>query len=400
MTSSSSLLLTPTLPPSEDPQVTAMRSQFEALLSGSQSGDPISGELALGEILAVEKDGLRVDIGGKSEGFCPMRETPNIYSYEELQSTYRVGQAIEFFVMSEQDSDDHAYYRLSVRRVNAFKNWDHIIQLMTEGSIIEVTVAAATKGGVLVNVLDLKGFIPASQLRVAKTLPELVGDTLIAKILEVDKDKNKLILSNRQAIFETQAAQRVETMTKLEAGDIVEGAVVKMTHFGVFIDINGIDGLLPLSEISWRRVQHPSEAFELGEMVRVVVLNVDQERQRISLSKKRLEQDPWETAVETLTIGDVMEAPVTKILGSGVLAEIMPGVEAYCHNNSRPGQPFEVGESGPFRVVAIHMDDRRITLKWAGAEAPMADTAMVTATETPTMETTTTTTEESMTTEG
>ncbi|MFN8614481.1 MAG: S1 RNA-binding domain-containing protein [Vampirovibrionales bacterium] len=359
-----------------NPATQALRSQFEALLNGSKTADPVSGELALGEILSVEKDGLRVDIGGKSEGFCPVREIPGIHSFDELQQTYRVGQATEFFVVSEQDSDEHPYYRLSVRRVNAFKNWDHIIQLMNDGSIIEVTVAAATKGGVLVNVLDLKGFIPASQLRVAKTLPELVGTTLIAKILEVDKDKNKLILSNRQAIFETQSNQRVETMNKLEVGHIVEGAVVKMTHFGAFIDINGIDGLLPLSEISWRRVQHPSEAFVLGEVVRVVVLSVDQERQRISLSKKRLEQDPWETAVETLTVGDVIEAPVTKLLGSGVLAEIMPGVEAYCHNNSRPGQPFEVGETTQFRVVAIHTEDRRITLKWASSESVSEESTM------------------------
>ncbi len=351
------------------PEMDALRERFENLLAKTKDADPVSGELALGEILAIDKDGLRVDIGGKSEAVCPIREIPGSQNAEELNEQYKVGQAIEFFVMSEQDKDNAPYYRLSVRRVNAFKNWDQVEHLKSTGDIIEVTVAAATKGGVLVNVLDLKGFVPASQLRVPKTLPELVGETLMVKVLEVDKTKNKLILSNRAAVFETYAAQRRQTLEALEEGDIVEGNIVKMTHFGVFIDINGIDGLLPLSEISWRRVQHPSDVLELGQKVRVQVLNVDKDRQRISLSKKRLEEDPWDTLENTIAVGDEVEAPITKILNTGVLGELIPGVEAYCHMNSRP-EPFEMGERYVFRVVSIYPDDRRITLKYLADAEP------------------------------
>lgn len=348
----------------ETAEVDAMRERFENLLAKTRDAEPVAGELALGEILAMDKDGMRIDIGGKSEAICPMREIPGCMSFEELQEQYKTGQALEFFVMSEQDRDDDSpYYRVSIRRVNAFKNWDQVEQLQADDAIIEVTVTGATKGGVLVQVMDLKGFVPASQIRVAKTLPELVGETLQVKILEVDKPKNKLILSNRAAVFETYAAQRLQTLQALEEGDIVEGAIVKMTHFGVFIDINGIDGLLPLSEISWRRVQHPSDALELGQVVRVQVLNIDIERQRISLSKKRLEDDPWDTLDQHIQVGDEVVAPVTKQLNSGVLAEIIPGVEAYCHVNSRP-DPFEMAERYVFKVVSIYKDDRRITLKW------------------------------------
>lgn len=353
-----------------------LRERFENLLAKTRDAEPVATELALGEILSMDKDGMRVDIGGKSEAVCPMREIPGCMNLEELEQQYKVGQAIEFYVMSEQDRDDDSpYYRVSLRRVNAFKNWDQVDQLQSDDSIIEVTVTGATKGGVLVQVMDLKGFVPASQIRVAKTLPELVGETLQVKILEVDKTKNKLILSNRAAVFETYAAQRLQTLQALEEGDIVEGAIVKMTHFGVFIDINGIDGLLPLSEISWRRVQHPSDALQLGDKVRVQVLNIDLDRQRISLSKKRLEADPWDTLTDHVSVGDEVTAPITKQLNSGVLAEILPGVEAYCHVSSRP-DPFEMGERYIFKIVSIYQDDRRITLKWVSDDVePLAEEA-------------------------
>lgn len=356
--------------------VDALREQFENLLQRTSGQEPISGELAMGEILSMDKDGMRVDIGGKSEGFVPMKEIPGCYNLEELSEQYKVGQGHEFFVMSEQDVDEHPYYRLSVRRVNSFKNWDQVQQLKDNGDIIEVTVSGVTKGGALVNVLDLKGFIPASQIRVAKTLGELVGETLAAKILEVDKAKNKLILSNRAAVFETNAAMRQQTIAQLNEGDVVEGAVVKMTHFGVFIDIHGIDGLLPLSEISWRRIQHPSDVLKLGDKLQVQVLNVDSERQRISLSKKRLEEDPWSTVDQVLSVGQVLQGAITKTLNTGVLAELLPGIEAYCHASSHP-EGFNMGQTYEFKVVSIHKHDRRITLEFvADVEQPVKETAV------------------------
>jgi ribosomal protein S1 len=250
---------------------------FAAMLNKSFETPLKPGTIAIGEILRVEKDGLLVDIGGKSEGFVGLREISNCQNSDDLKATFKSGDVREFFILSESDNDT-VYYALSIRRVAAFKNWDKLAELKEANETVEATVVGSTKGGILVSVLDLKGFIPASQIRVAKTLNELVGETLPAKILEVDQKKNKLILSNRAAVFEAKAAQRNETLKKLNEGDIVHGHIVKVTDCGVFVDINGIDGLLPLSEISWQRINHPSQILSLGEHLTVQVLTVDGEQ--------------------------------------------------------------------------------------------------------------------------
>ncbi len=341
----------------------ALREDFARLLEQSFEAELKPGTITVGEILRLEKDGLLVDVGGKSEGFVPLKEINGCYNLEDLKNTYKIGQVKEFFILREGGDEDALYYILSIRRVAAFKNWDQLKELKEENATVEVTVTGSTKGGILVNVLELKGFIPASQIRVAKTLGELVGEKLPAKILEVDKSKNKLILSNRAAVFEAKAAMRAATLKQLDEGDIVEGEIVKVTDFGVFVDINGIDGLLPLSEISWRRINHPSEVLELGQRLQVRVLTVDQELQRISLSKKRLEEDPWDTVHDHFAVTDEIVGRVSKMLTSGVLVELTPGVEAYCAFGSN-GKYFYLNESYRFRIVSINADDRRITLEY------------------------------------
>ncbi len=351
----------------------SLKADFAKLLEESFQTELLPGTLTVGEVLRIDKDGLLVDVGGKSEGFVPIKEINGCRNLEELQTLFEVGQVREFFISRINDENVNCY-SLSCRRVAAFKNWDKLKDLKDENTTVEVTVTGSTKGGILVNVLDLKGFIPASQIRVAKTLDNLVGEVLDAKILEVDKSKNKLILSNRAAVFEAKAAMRAETLSKLTEGDIVEGDIVKVTDFGVFVDINGIDGLLPLSEISWQRINHPSEVLKLGERVQVRVLTVDQNLQRISLSKKRLEADPWETVHDHFTIGDEPVGRVSKILSSGVLAELMPGIEAYCSFGPQ-GKFFYMKESYLFRIVSINSNDRRITLEFlADVEAEDIET--------------------------
>ncbi len=351
-----------------------MRQSFAELLEKSFETNLKAGSIVVGEILKLEKDGLAVDIGGKSEGFVPMKEIPGCFNLEELKKTYQPGQCTEFFLVHEQDGHDETrpHYTLSIRRVAMWKNWDRLLELRESREIVETTVTGTTKGGVIVNILGFKGFIPASQLRVAKTLHDLVGDVLPAKILEVDKHKNKLILSHREAVFEQKALMRAETIGKLNEGDIVEGNIVKITDFGVFVDINGIDGLLPLSEITWRRIQHPSEVLTLGENLTVRVLTVDRNLQRISLSLKRLQQDPWELVHEQFKVGQMLNGRISKLLSSGVLAELAPGVEAYCaYDNS--GRQYFLNESYSFKIVSIYAADRKITLEYKGAAEGQAE---------------------------
>lgn len=347
-------------------QYEALRQDFTALLEESFQRELKPGAVAIGEILKIEKDGLVVNVGGKSEGLVPFKEIPSCFSLEDLEKRFAVGQIKEFFVIGEYDEEYQ--FLLSIRRVAAFKNWDRLVELKHENATVDVTVTGSTKGGILVQVLDLKGFIPASQLRVARTLNELIGETLPAKILEVEKSKNKLILSHRAAIFEQMSAMRAETINKLHQGDIVEGEIVKITDFGAFVDINGIDGLLPLSEISWRRINHPSEILELGQIITVKVLTVDEKLQRISLSRKRLETDPWDRVHESYKVGDEVTGRASKMLTSGVLIELSPGIEAYCtygyHHNNSESRPFIINGTYTFKIISISAHDRRITLEY------------------------------------
>lgn len=339
-----------------------VRDAFAAMLEKSFETNLKPGSIVIGEILRLEKDGLLVDIGGKSEGFVPLKEVPGCHNYDQLTEHYAPHQVTEFFILQDIDNkSDGVRYNLSIRRVTLWKNWDRLQELKEAMETVEVTVTGLTKGGVIVNIMGFKGFIPASQLRVAKALLDMVGENLPARILEVDKKKNKLILSHREAVFAEKAKQRVETMKTIAQGDVVEGEVVKITDFGAFVDINGIDGLLPLSEITWRRIQHPSEVLNLGQTLTVRVLTVDKELQRISLSLKRLETDPWDTVNAQFRVGDVVQGRISKTLNSGVLAELTPGIEAYCAYEQN-GPDFALNETHTFEIVSILPDERKITL--------------------------------------
>jgi small subunit ribosomal protein S1 len=341
------------------PDIDAVSTQeFAALLEESFKTEPRAGEVVVGEVLKVQKDGLVVDMGGKSEGFVPVKEIPG---QADGLGQFQAGMVCEFFFVRALEEDDVVI--LSVRRVAAYKTWDQLKALKDESQTLEATVTGVTKGGVIVQVLELKGFVPASQLRVAKPLPEVVGDVIPVKILEVDKNKNKLILSHRAAIFEQKAALRAETISRLQSGDIVEGEIVKVTDFGVFIDIQGIDGLLPLSEITWQRINHPSQILALGQRLTVKVLTVDQAQQRISLSLKRMQEDPWEQVPNLFNNGDMVNGRVSKQLASGVLAELTPGVEAFAPYENG-GKQYRFDEVCQFEILSIYTSDRRITLKY------------------------------------
>lgn len=355
------------------PESSALHDSFTALLEKSLTTEIKPASLIVGEVVRVEKDGVLVDIGGKYEGYVPLKEIPGCHSVEDMQAEFQPHQVREFFVL--RDDEEGFRYLLSVRRVNTVKNWEILQELRDNQQPVDATIMGPTKGGILANVMGIKGFIPASQLRVTKAFEDLNGEVLPVKVIEVDRNRNKLILSHRQAVFEQKAALRTETLRQIQENDVVEGEVVKVTDFGVFVDINGIDGLLPLSEITWRRIKHPSDVLRLGDRVTVSVLTIDYERQRISLSLKRMEVDPWETIETKYQVGDQLEAPITKHLASGILAEMVPGVEAYC-SYGQNGRLFEVESVYRFEVVSIAVPDRRITLQYVGpAENQPAQTA-------------------------
>ena len=339
----------------------SLEADFAALLEKSFNVEVRMGALSMGSILRVDKESLLVDIDGKYEGVVPMKEIPNAHTSEDLAEQYQVGDHLEFFVL--RDNEEHHQYVLSLRRVQQVKSWETLSEAKEAQTTMQATILGVTKGGILASVMNIKGFIPASQLRVTKSLDDLSGEELPVKVLEVDSNRNKLILSHRQAVFEMKAAMRADTLKQLEEGTIVTGEVVKITDFGVFVDINGIDGLLPLSEITWRRIKHPSDVIQLGEQVTVQVLTVDHERQRISLSLKRMEADPWTVVDEMFQAGQEVEGRISKQLASGVLAELASGVEAYCAYGQH-GRVFEQDATYTFEIVSIASYDRRITLAY------------------------------------
>lgn len=334
---------------------------FAALLEKNLTRSLTPGHVVVGEIVALEKETLVVDIGGKCEGMVPYKEIPLYATQPHVSDHFKKGDVKDFYILREFD-EEHSYL-LSLRRVDMWKDWETLKQNHEENIMLDVQVCKVTRGGVLVQALSLKGFIPASQLRIAKTLDDLVGDVIPAKLLEVDRNKNKLILSHREAVFENQAEQRKKTLSTLEEGMEVEGEIVKITNFGAFVDINGIDGLLPLSEISWRRLSHPSDELNLGQKVTVQVLSIDRKLERISLSRKRLTPDPWHTVLDRFKEGDLVDGHVSKLLNSGFLAELEPGIEAFCGYNHTPKDQVYVGETFPFQIVSITAPERRITLE-------------------------------------
>lgn len=337
---------------------------FAQLLEENFNRTFLPNHVVVGEIVSVEKDHLVIDIGAKCEGVVPLKEIGGQISEQELSHMFEPGQVREFFII--KDFDENEPYLLSLRRVDACKSWEQLKQFQEKGETLEVTVVSVTRGGVLVSVMGLKGFIPASQLRIAKTLDDLIGDQIPAKLLEVDRSKNKLILSHREAVFEHQAEQRASTIANLSEGMEVKGQVVKITHFGAFVDIDGIDGLLPLSEISWRRLRHPSDELSLGQEVKVEVLTIDHNQERISLSMKRLSMDPWKTVTERFTEGDQVSGVVSKFLNSGFLAELEPGIEAFCSYNQVARDSLNLNDTHNFKIVSIVPRDRRITLEIVG----------------------------------
>ncbi len=343
------------------PMNESLEADFAALLEKSFNAEVRMGALCVGRILRIEKESLLVDVDGKYEGVVPMKEIPNAHTAEDLLEQFQVGENLECFVL--RDNEEHHQYVLSLRRVQQVKNWDALSQAKDDQTTMQATILGVTKGGMLASVMNIKGFIPSSQLRVTKSLDDLSGEELPVKVLEVDSNRNKLILSHRQAIFEMKAAMRADTLKELEEGTVVTGEVVKITDFGVFVDINGIDGLLPLSEITWRRIKHPSDVINLGEHVTVRVLTVDHDRQRISLSLKRMEADPWTVVDELFQVGQQVEGRISKQLASGVLAELTSGVEAYCAYGQH-GRIFEQETTYNFEVVSIAAYDRRITLAY------------------------------------
>lgn len=338
------------------------RSEFERLLGETFSYKFEQGDIITGNVVRIERDGVLVDVGGKSEGFVPFKEISNI-PIDTIEDVLKVGDRMEFYILREEN--ENGQLTLSLKRVAQARGWTQLEEQKKHDETIRAKISAVVKGGVVVDVYGLRGFVPASQLRVKGTTPEeLIGMEIPMKILETDTKRNKLILSQRLAVQEEKAAQREKILTTLESGTEVTGEVVRIADFGAFIDLGGLDGLLPISEISWERVSHPSDVLKVGQVITTKVLKVDREKGHISLSLKQMQPDPWKEIEDKFQDGQVINGKVRKIQSFGAFVQIYPGVDALLPTVEMSEQP----NVKPEEIVQVGQEIKAIIKKFAPKE--------------------------------
>ena len=336
--------------------------EFEKLLEESFSNSHSVADIVEGTVIRKEQDGYLVSVrGAKTEAFLPNREI----STAEDSAPIEIGDVKEFYVLKEENDEDSMV--LSLKRLAFAQAWAQLNDAKVQGDTILAKVVSVVKGGVLVDVADLKGFIPSSQLRTRETDVE-VGAKLELKILTLDAQQNNFILSNKKVYEDTAEEARKNIFSQIEAGQVVKGEVVRITDFGAFIDLGGIDGLLPLSQLSWRWIDHPTDILNVGDKIDVEVIGVDHDKQRVSLSLKNLEPDPWIEAEKKIKEGDKVEGTVTRLKHFGAFVEVFPGVEALLPHNevvdyqNESQSILQVGDKIQTYILKFNPADKRIAL--------------------------------------
>ena len=340
---------------------TEVKDEFEMLLEESFAKSNTVADIVEGTVIKKEQDGYLVSVkGAKMEAFLSNRELSS--DIEELE----IGDTREFYVLKEENNDDPM--QLSLKRIAFAQAWAQLNDAKIQGDTILAKVVSTVKGGVLVDIADLKGFIPSSQLRTGTPFDGLIDQKIEVKVLEADPKKNKLILSKRKAVAEQRDQVVDNVLSSLEEGQVVKGNVVRITDFGAFVDINGIDGLLPISEISWQRIKHPSDVITLGDTIEVKIIKIDHELKRISLSLKRMGENPWQQIEGQFEEGQIVKGTVNKVTTFGAFINIFPGVEALLpvsemsDENVNPFNMFKVGSEVDVLIKKFTPKEHRIAL--------------------------------------
>jgi len=351
---------------------------MDFLLDGDLELDlPKAGDIRQGEVVEHLKNAILIDIGAKSEGIIAGSELDMLD--EDSRDQLAVGNQVNVYVVDPEDDEGNIV--LSYTRAAEEKDWQMVDELARNSETYQGKVVGHNKGGLLVQVGQLSGFMPISQLAnnrnfnrersTTDQLRVLVGKPITAKVIEVDRSRNRLILSERAAMKERRAEQRERLMAELQDGDVRDGRVVNLTDFGAFVDIGGLEGLVHISELSWKRVNDPRDVLQHGQEVQVYVLDVDQERQRVALSLKRLETDPWTIVDQLYEEGQLVEATVTKLAQFGAFARILDDyeLEGLIHiselSGDRVNHPREVvrpGQTVTLRIIRVDPEQRQIGL--------------------------------------
>jgi small subunit ribosomal protein S1 len=325
------------------------------------------GEVVNGTVVRVDKDEVLVDIGYKSEGVIPVSELSIRRSVNPADEV-SIGDEIAALVMTKEDADGRLI--LSKKRARFEIAWKAIEQAHEQSDPVTGRVIEVVKGGLILD-LGVRGFLPASlvDIRRVQDLDEYMGQELRCKVIELNRSRNNVVLSRRAVLEDERKEMRQAILDKLNPGDVVEGTISNIVDFGAFVDLDGMDGLIHISELSWSHVNHPSEVLEIGQKVDVKVLDIDRERQRISLGLKQTQTDPWQQVLESYNEGDVVAGKVTKVVTFGAFVEILPGVEGLVHISElaqhhveNPREVVSQGDTVNVRILEVDAERRRLSL--------------------------------------
>lgn len=326
------------------------------------------GQIVHGKVVQIGSDEVMVDVGYKSEGRIPLHEL-GLKPGQTPDDAVHVGDEIEVYVLKVEDAEGNVL--LSKRRADTRAAWERLEKALETGEVIEAPVTERVKGGLLVDV-GVRGFVPASHVArsYVENLEEYVGKTLGLKVIELDRQRNNVVLSRRAVLEEEYQRAKEEAFSKLEAGMIITGVVRRITDFGAFVDVGGgVEGLLHVSEMAWGRVRHPADVVKEDQEIKVMVLKVDQENERISLSLKEALPDPWEHAAEKYPVGSVVRGTVTRVVDFGAFVKLEDGIEGLVHISqladyhvNDPSEVVKPDDEVEVRVVSVDPERRRIGL--------------------------------------
>ena len=345
--------------------------EMNSLIDGTIT-DFDEGDLVTGTVVKIEHDEVLLDIGFKSEGVIPAREL-SIRKDVNPEDVVSLGDTIEALVLQKEDKEGRLI--LSKKRAEYERAWNRVEEKFNAGENVEGEVIEVVKGGLILDI-GLRGFLPASlvDLRRVKDLNAYLGTRIEDRVIEMDSNRNNVVLYRRVVLEEARKAERSEILSKLKPGMRLRGTVSSIVDFGAFVDLGGIDGLIHISELSWNHVNHPSEVVKVGQEVEVQVLDVDLNRERISLGLKQTTEDPWRTLVKKYPVGAIVEGTVTKLVTFGVFVDLGDGVEGLVHISEmakqhvdQPSQVCSVGDKVQVKVMEIDLDRRRISLSMKAA---------------------------------
>ncbi|HZQ59003.1 MAG TPA: 30S ribosomal protein S1 [Acidimicrobiales bacterium] len=357
------------------------RSIVENDLGGMSLEDAISGtivefddgDIVKGTVVKVDKDEVLLDIGFKSEGVIPAKELSIRHDVNPADIVH-LGEELEALVLQKEDKEGRLV--LSKKRAQYERAWGKIERIKEEDGVVKGPVIEVVKGGLILDI-GLRGFLPASlvELRRVRDLLPYVGKELEAKIIELDKNRNNVVLSRRAWLEETQKEQREDFLANLKPGEVRKGVVSSIVNFGAFVDLGGMDGLVHVSELSWKHVEHPSQVVQVGDEIEVKVLEVDLDRERISLSLKQTLQDPWNEFASSHQVGELVYGRVTKLVPFGAFVQVGDGIEGLVHISEMathhvdlPEQVVSPGDELWVKIIDIDLQRRRISLSIKQAE--------------------------------